>query len=295
MVGDGEWRAVVVDEPERFAARAGGFLSARPAEHSVLLTRLARALAGERSSGPDGDLWAWVERPEGTDGPGAVVGALMHTPPHGAYLSRAPQPAVTELATALHARRPGLPGVGGPGATAVAFAATWRELGGPAACLAMRQGLYVADRVAAPQGVPGRHRLATPADLETLRPWGFAFTEETGAAGGGPDLDHVTWRIVEGLLHVWDVDGEPVSMAAVTAPQSGVSRVQLVYTPKALRGKGYAAACVAAVTAAELANPGRTCMLYTDLANPTSNALYERLGYRRVGDALDLYFESAVS
>jgi predicted GNAT family acetyltransferase len=59
-------------------------------------------------------------------------------------------------------------------------------------------------------------------------------------------------------------------------------------TPAPLRGNGYAGACVAAATADAIAGPGRSCVLNTDLANPTSNALYQRLGYRQVAEALDL-------
>jgi predicted GNAT family acetyltransferase len=57
-----------------------------------------------------------------------------------------------------------------------------------------------------------------------------------------------------------------------------------------LRGNGYASAVVAALTERELAHPGRRCMLYTDLANPTSNKIYQQIGYRRVGDTVTLAF-----
>ena len=74
----------------------------------------------------------------------------------------------------------------------------------------------------------------------------------------------------------------------------GVSRVQLVFTPPELRGHGFASACVAVVTARELA-AGRTPMLYTDLANPTSNAIYQRIGYRWVTEAVSLYLTGVLS
>jgi predicted GNAT family acetyltransferase len=81
-------------------------------------------------------------------------------------------------------------------------------------------------------------------------------------------------------------------MAAVSAAQGGVSRVGLVYTLPENRKQGFASACVASLTAQELATPGRTCMLYTDLANPTSNGIYQAVGYRRVGDAVELTFHT---
>lgn len=272
---------VVTDgDASAFAERVTPFLARRAAVNSVILTNLHKALGGLAPASSEPQLWWWVE--DGAD----VVAALMQTPPHGAYLAGDQPEPLRQLARAVRRVRPDLPSVGGPGDAPQVFAQEWATLGGPVARVAMRQGLLVADSLVEPPRVAGRHRLARPDDVATLRPWGDAFVQE--ATPGGLAVDHVTDRVAAGLLHVWDVDGRPVSMAAVTPAEAGVSRVQLVYTPPQQRGRGYAAACVAAVTRQELAHPGRTCMLYTDLANPTSNALYERLGYRRIGEALDL-------
>lgn len=126
--------------------------------------------------------------------------------------------------------------------------------------------------------------------LALLRSWAAAMTAEIGLTAGRDDL--VGLRIAAGNLLVWEDSERIVSMAAVTAAQSGVSRVQLVFTPPELRRRGYASACVAALTAAELAVPGRRCMLYADLANPTSNTVYQSTGYRRVGVTVDLLFQA---
>ncbi len=69
-------------------------------------------------------------------------------------------------------------------------------------------------------------------------------------------------------------------------------RVGLVYTPPALRGRGYASACVAATSDRALASGRRFCTLYTDLANPTSNGVYRRIGYRRIGDSRMIGFRA---
>ena len=275
-------------DPQRFAERVRAFLAGRPARHSVVLTRLTRALAGERSDPPESELWWWVERPSDGD----VVAALMQTPPHGAYLATDDESAVRALARAAWRVRPELRSVGGPDATAEVFADEWRRCGGPPAAVVMRQRLLQVDELVEPPAPAGRHRLARAADVPLLRGWGEAFTDE--ATPGGVRIDHVTARVAAGLLHVWEVDGQPVSMAAVTVPEAGVARVQLVYTPPEQRGRGYAAACVAAVTREQLAVPGRSCMLYTDAANPTSNAVYERLGYRVIGTATDLAFTATI-
>jgi predicted GNAT family acetyltransferase len=150
--------------------------------------------------------------------------------------------------------------------------------------------MYAADEVSIPPGVPGRLRLATDADASLLRGWAQALIAEAGLTSTGQD--EIAPRVDAGLLAVWEVDGVVASMAAVTAAQGGVSRVQLVYTPAMNRNRGYASACVASLTARELATPGHTCMLNTDLANPTSNRIYQAIGYRRVGEALQLRFDT---
>jgi predicted GNAT family acetyltransferase len=74
----------------------------------------------------------------------------------------------------------------------------------------------------------------------------------------------------------------------LSAPGNG--RVGPVYTPPQLRGRGYATALVREVTAARLATGVRTMVLYTDVANPTSNAIYARIGYRPLAEAVELDF-----
>jgi predicted GNAT family acetyltransferase len=57
-----------------------------------------------------------------------------------------------------------------------------------------------------------------------------------------------------------------------------------------VRGHGYASAATAAVSQAALEAGLREVVLYTDLANPTSNAVYQRLGYLPVEDRVVLSF-----
>jgi predicted GNAT family acetyltransferase len=90
-----------------------------------------------------------------------------------------------------------------------------------------------------------------------------------------------------GGLMVWEVDGVAVSMAGRTRPAAGMLRVGPVFTPLDLRGRGYAGAVTAAVSRAAQELVGEV-LLFTDMANPTSNAIYQRLGYRRVADRLQI-------
>lgn len=270
-------RAYVTDDAAGYLERAGDYLRSHPVEHSVLLTTAHRR-AGE----PSGDaLWLWVERD------GQVVAAAQHTPPMRAYVSMLPDDTVPALVVVLHEQRPELPGVGGMRAPAEAFAERWCEVTGVGVSNTLAQGVYVADTVHHPAGVAGHLRAADLADLDLVQAWADTFQAELDSRSV-PHLD-MRPRIAAGQISLWEDAGRPVSVAMVSPAYGGVSRVSLVYTPPEHRRRGYAAACVAAVTQREL-DRGDRCMLYTDAANPTSNGVYQRIGYRRVQEAVDLSF-----
>ena len=142
-------------------------------------------------------------------------------------------------------------------------------------------------------------------DASVVRRWTQAFITETDpaaqpppATGADPDgprtapaaaLADAVGRIATGCLWLWEDGGEPVSMVYASPAHGGVSRISLVYTPSRLRRRGYASACVAAASAIQT-DLGHRCMLFTDLANPTSNDIYQAVGYRRCGDAVQVCF-----
>ena len=137
-----------------------------------------------------------------------------------------------------------------------------------------------------------RLHVAEAADRDLLVRWHLAFHAEIGEGHGdlGPIVDD---RIQAGVLILWEnEDGVPVSMAARSQPEADMIRVQLVYTPPDQRGRGYAGAATTAVTRDALALGVSAVVLVTDLANPTSNALYQRLGYRPVEDRVVVEFSS---
>ena len=92
-------------------------------------------------------------------------------------------------------------------------------------------------------------------------------------------------RFADKRFTFWETpDGAPVSMAGVTSMIAGQIRVDPVYTPAHLRGHGYAGAVTVEVSRAALAAGAREVVLFADPANPTSNALYRRIGYLPVTD-----------
>lgn len=188
-----------------YLERVGVFLRKRPVEHSVLLSTVGNragtkteSRVGIQAGATGTDLWLWVEDDE------EVVATAQHTPPHGAYLSTGPADAMRRLARTLWEIRPELPGVAGLDSAPQEFAEQWSRLGGPVATPAMMQGLYVADQVSIPSGVPGRLRLAKYGEASLLRGWSTAFFAE--AAARTSPRDEIGPRIDAGLLFVWEVD-----------------------------------------------------------------------------------------
>lgn len=256
--------------PEEFLARAGAWLGAAEAENNLIL-----GIASGLLRHPDE---AWLLTVE--DG-GAVAGAALITPPRILVLTRMPGAALEELGDTLHRLGAPLPGVVGPSEIARAFSLRWD----PAARRALSERIYECDRIGFEGSARGEFREATP-DLEPLLvEWGRQFCIDAGLdseLAAAPD--HVRRLLADGRMVVW-VDGGPVSMAARNADTPHGSRVSWVFTPSALRRRGYATALVAALTHRVLDSGRRFCFLYTDLANPTSNSIYQSIGYRPVSDA----------
>lgn len=127
---------------------------------------------------------------------------------------------------------------------------------------------------------------------QPLVAWIDEFSRETSGIRLDP-REVAVERLRYGGLTLWqDEQGTPVSLAGRTRAAAGVVRVGPVYTPPDQRRRGWAGAVTAAVSQAALDDGAREVVLFTDLANPTSNLLYQRLGYRSVTDHLVLRFES---
>jgi GNAT superfamily N-acetyltransferase len=273
-------------DPDTFLAAAGAFLRAAPAANSVTLTTVETLRARGDGADQRPPLLAWWRRP-GAE----VTGAAMHTAPYPLHLSAMPPDATTALAGLLAARRHTVRGVNGEAAATEAFAAAWSARTGARARVHRRMRLHRLDALVGPDPLPpGTAVVAGPRHRDLLIAWYRAFgTEiEEPVRDLGPPVDD---RLSHGGLALWVVDGEPVSLAGTTRAVAGAARIAPVYTPPEHRGRGYAAAVTAAATRAVLAAGVAEVLLYTDLANPTSNRLYARLGYRPVEDSVAFVFD----
>jgi predicted GNAT family acetyltransferase len=261
---------------DEFVAAAGGFLRARPVENTILLT-IVDSLRSQRY-GEEPARFGWWQ-PAG----GRVGSAFLQTPPYPAVLADVPDEAVAPLVEMLS----GVDRISAERRVADAIAAQWRRQAGITIDVHQRVRLYRLDKLTPPDPIPaGSARLAEPADRELLLSWHTEFMRELGEPAGDVET-MVDYRMGYGGVMVWEAAGAPVSMAGRTRPTAGMIRVAPVFTPVDLRRRGYAGAVTAAVsrTAQELVDD---VLLMTDLANPTSNAIYQRLGYRAVEDRLVL-------
>ncbi|MFE6456812.1 GNAT family N-acetyltransferase [Streptomyces cinereoruber] len=261
------------EDPAVFRAAAGALLAAEPARNTGLLTLVDTA----------GRLGWWTE-PDGR-----VTGVLVVAAPGEPTFGT-----VTPEAARALASSPDFPGNGrlavvrGETAPVEAFA----EATGRPWTATFRMRLFRLGTLTPPDPAPaGRARVATTADVPLAADWAREFVRDIGEEPGEDYTGPVTERISGGRLLFWDADdGRPVSMACFSPVAEGQSRVHLVYTPPAARGRGYAAGVTAAVTRAARDAGAVQVLLFTDLANPTSNALYRRLGYRPVNDHLTAAF-----
>ncbi|MDX2818872.1 GNAT family N-acetyltransferase [Streptomyces sp. PA03-5A] len=270
----------ITDKPEVFRSEAGAFLAARPDLHTMLLSGLD-TIEQLRSGGkqPSTVLGWWREADET-----ATMAAFVWMPPHMLTASRLSQAAATHLAVLLSTQTQPFAQLLADDSSVRAFSEAWRTTTGSAPKSGPHLRLYRLGRLVRP-GVapPGAPRTATSGDLALLREWCTRFVTEAGSLG--TDLDaFIDERMSRGGWRLWTVGDEPVAMAAMTSVLAGTARLTPVYTPPEQRGRGYGSAVTAAVSQAARDAGAEHVLLFTDLANPTSNSVYQRIGYRPVSD-----------
>ncbi|MFI5887540.1 GNAT family N-acetyltransferase [Streptomyces sp. NPDC051554] len=286
---DRDWH--ITGDLDQFLTWAGEFLRSRPALHTVHLTVTAALRSrGLRMYGEGDPVFGALERD------GEVRAALFRTPPGRLMLTPLTAEEAVELASQLALRGAELPGVMGELDTASTFAEAWASRTGALSELHARQRLYRLRDLTIPYPPPpGRPRVATAKDREQLMRWYVEFAEAIGESGTSQNPgEWADSRIAYGGITLWETpDGTPVSMAGLTPKVAGQVRVAPVYTPADLRGRGYAGAVTAEVSRMAKAAGADEVLLFTDLANPTSNALYQRIGYRPVEDFAGYDFHPA--
>ncbi len=130
--------------------------------------------------------------------------------------------------------------------------------------------------------VRGAARLVGRDDAELFSQWLIAFFREVVPHEVVPPRERIEMTAAAGNYQFWIVDGEPVAMAGIVRRTRHAAAIAGVYTPPALRNRGYGAAVMAAVVDAVFAEGRTTACLYTDLRNPASNRCYAKIGFKPV-------------
>lgn len=226
------------------------------------------------------------------DGAGIRLAAVM-TPPHRLTLyatnNEHNDDALQCLINGIRSNGIFVPGVMTEKALAERFA---RAFTGGNYSVSCSQRIYELLRVS-PVPAAGQPRPARESDMAFLPYWieGFHADCFGGAFTVPAQGEGARHEIAGGKLFILEDGGVPVSMAKITRELPSLCCVGMVYTPPYFRGRGYATSCVAAVSQLALDRGFARCVLYTDLANPTSNSIYQKIGYRPLTDSLEISFE----
>jgi GNAT superfamily N-acetyltransferase len=289
------------DDPVAFLDVAGDALAEQPVL-STVIAGVAERIAAQRAAGiawPEGVPCWFAVVLDGDD----IVGTTMRTAPFGdypAYLMPMPDDAVHLLSKTLLDRDEPVLGANGALPAVQTFCEDMAAATGRTARVGQHTRLFELGDLVEPRPVPGRLRPSTLGERDLVASWYAAFMadadEQAGREPGEsphevPTDEELERRIGSGRVFVWvDEDDVPVNVTAATPPAYGVSRIGPVYTPKEQRGKGYGSAAVYAVSALLRQSGERPC-LFTDQANPTSNKIYEAIGYRPLVDMANLRVE----
>ena len=259
-----------------FLKRAGDWLLRAEAENNLII-----GIANQLIATPNTDAFlATLEHD------GEVVGCAFRTPPYKLGVTRMPTGAAHALAEAALTIFDDTPSVLGPEAVATVVADALASARGKTVHLGLHQRIYELRIVVPPTPTPsGKLRLAQPGDYDVLVQWLERFAAETDH-GAGDVRSYTATHIRNKTVFIWDDDGPRTTALWAGLTPNGV-RIGFVYTPPAWRGRGYASACTAGASQRALDSGYTFCCLYTDLGNPVSNSIYQKIGYRPIADVVD--------
>jgi predicted GNAT family acetyltransferase len=271
------------EDASQFSDRVKDYLLRDEALHNVQLV-LCHSLIHNPEAFEEKPLLATVEAE------GDIVAVAMRTPSRNLLLSKIQDfGAIEAIAQNLHLTENSLPGVNAPNAEAKAFAETWRSLTSQSYEIKMALRAFQLTQVEKISQATGDLRQATERDRELLIDWFEAFVVEALGIAATNTERAVDRHLQRGTAYLWE-DETPVSIACNVGITPNGAVISVVYTPPEHRGKGYASSCVAALSQILLSRGHKYCFLFTDLANPTSNHIYQAIGYQSVGDLYDYSF-----
>lgn len=268
---------------EQFHQKAAAWLAQKEAENSLILGTLLNLL--KKAPAERWEHYFWLVEREGTP-----VGAAFWTPPYKFTLTEMDVDALQVLANHLRDTTPHIPGAGGPKETVKRFSHFWNLKTQKSPLLEMSMRIYQLMQVDQAPVSPGAMRNATVEDSEFLIEWTQLLNRDAGLTESVDERKIVEGYIHEQRLFVWQ-DGQARAMGGYGRETPNTLSVNMVYTPDAFRNRGYATSLVSQLSQKILDSGKKYCLLYTDLLNPTSNNIYQKIGYQPVCDWLAYRFK----
>lgn len=268
-----------------FLERAQDWLSVSEVEHNLIF-QIAHSNPAEATDPEAAPYFATAEK-EGT-----VAACAVRDPPFKPVLTRGDPEAIRALADHLYGTYGSLSEVLCPVSEVDLFMGCWEKLTSTKGRLGIHQRVFECREVLPLQDpARGAMRRATTDDVSLIVQWANWTLKEQGVTPLVDPEGRARAMIRLGNLYIWE-DDKPVSLAAGTPWASSFATINHVFTPKNFRRRGYATSCVHRLTQHLLATELSYCCLFTDLANPTSNRIYQKIGYRPVCDMQDVHFDS---
>ncbi len=267
-----------------FLAEVQAFLEADEARFNLVLAILDSLRRGEQKHQP---FLGLVK-----NNMGELDTVAIRTPPWQLLLATGSEEGLGAIADSLLAEHADLPGVHGLEYESKTFARLWSERTGLMAVNNKQLRSYMVAEVEAPNNVDGKMRQADLNDAPLITEWSEGFHRDAGTDDPEKERrDRTVFMLEQGRLVLWEVEGKPVTMAGWHPSPPRAARIGYVYTPPELRRHGYATALTAGLSQHLLDSGLACCFLFTDLANPTSNGIYQKIGYKPVGDYWEYRFE----
>lgn len=280
-------KVIQYKDPKEFQENIRDFLVRREAENNLVLGILANLIAGEYNE-TEPYLAIYQDA-------GKIQAVSLCTPPWPVLISYENPPPNREVLKTMLADmqdklREDFTGLSGNKEFVSPLVSLWEEGSGKKAIITMALRIYKLESVQPVDGVPGRMRLAESRDRNLLREWYAGFHRDIHDEE--PDQERVQKQVeayltadsrLRGLM-IWEVDDQPVSMAGYAGPTPNGIRIGAVFTPPAYRQNGYGSAVTAGLSQYLLDQGFKFCFLFADLFNPTSNHIYQEIGYRPVCD-----------
>ncbi|MGG0120995.1 GNAT family N-acetyltransferase [Bacillus paranthracis] len=199
---------------------------------------------------------------------------------------------IVELAKKLAEVYPNVPGLIGNKKIVQRLAEEIAVLANKKTTVAMEQGIYELKQVKKKWNGDEVFRELNSDELTLIEQWIYQFCEDVNLPTTKEEAKQMAHTLITNhRLFGLEVDGKLVSVAAKTRPTKNNITVNFVYTPKEERKKGYASNCVAALSQRMLDEGYKTTTLYTDLANPTSNKIYQEIGYEQIAESVLIFLE----